>query len=443
MKLKTIIAIILFSVSLTFASHKIEVSIKDAPEGNFYLFKIRGETHIKTDSAHCSHEHLFFKGTYEPGMYYIHHGRQAFSFLINEPHIKFATDAASMKKSLKIIKSKENELWLNYLKSRDQVFQKMEVLKSISIWFDRKTEVYKSAKKEYDQVQKELHSFLKKKHSKTQAEQFILADLNPKLQFELPFDQQKDFLKEHWFDYVNWDEPALINSDILTNKIKDYLNLYSSRSKKGLELQENYKSAVDHILLFALENEQVNRFVQQYLVKRFELFSMEEVLAYMATEYAPVEQSCGMENSDAEILERLRKYAQLSIGKKALDISLPDINGKNRTLSRSLKSKNLVLFWSSQCHHCVTLLPQIQEWYKSAKLQGWSLYTVSLDKESKKLESIIKEHKLDFPVASDFKGWNSKAALDYNIHATPSMIVLDNNRTILGKPLWLAELEAF
>ncbi|BDD12564.1 hypothetical protein FUAX_49960 (plasmid) [Fulvitalea axinellae] len=80
------------------------------------------------------------------------------------------------------------------------------------------------------------------------------------------------------------------------------------------------------------------------------------------------------------------------------------------------------------------MMPQLNEWYKSAKREGWTLSAVSLDTDLGKLKNTADELAPDIPVYSDFEGWKGPAAVSYNVNATPALFVLDKNLTIIGKP---------
>jgi hypothetical protein len=42
---------------------------------------------------------------------------------------------------------------------------------------------------------------------------------------------------------------------------------------------------------------------------------------------------------------------------------------------------------------------------------------------------------------SDQKGWDGKAANDYFIYATPTMLLVDSDRKIMGKPMTIEDLK--
>ena len=53
----------------------------------------------------------------------------------------------------------------------------------------------------------------------------------------------------------------------------------------------------------------------------------------------------------------------------------------------------------------------------------------------------LSEHNFNWINASELKGWNSKIAIDYNIYATPTLLLLDENRQIMSKPLSMTKIK--
>ncbi len=423
------------------AQQSIELELQNAPKGYMYLQKISGDNHIKIDSAKCINNHLVFTGKFEPGMYYINQGLNAFSFLVNEKRIRFLSDFAAMPNHLKVVESRENKIWFKYLKKRDEMFQKIKMLKPITVWYDKGTEFHKQAVREYNNVQALFHDFIRTIPEESMAFDYAMADVKPKLKAELSFKDQKDELKPDWFAKVNWQQTALINSDILTNKLKDFLGLYNQRGLNRKQLEEEFKVAVEQILPFAVANEKVGKFVVEFLLKEFERFGLDEVIVHVADIYASLGTNCEMEGSESELQVRLKKYEQMSIGKIAPNLLLPNLKGELFNLKDNLGEKNLVVFWSSWCPHCLQLMPQFKKWYVEAEKQGWQLITVSLDKERQALEKVLDQLKPNFPVLCDFKKWESQAAKDFNIHSTPCLIVLDEKGKIVSKPNVLGDLQ--
>lgn len=419
----------------------IELYVENAPTGKYLLKQIKGQTQIQLQEAIINGGKVVFTGHFESGLYGILKDNVGVSFIVNEPTVSLQTDWKNSANVFKAIHSKENEYWIGYMKKRDEVFNKINLLHPITIGYDRSSPFYEVAIKEFYEVQDQLNVYLESIPKNTLAYQFIQADLRPALAHDKGFGQQKEDLKSKWFEGVNWQEERLLNSDILTNKIDDFMGLYADKSL-GVEQQEaEFKKGIDAVLSKTTSNPKVHEFVLGHFVKKLEQFGMENVILHIAENYANNGDKCEKESSDSEIINRLKKYELLQIGKIAPSISSLDLNGNRTNVLKTLEDKNLLVFWSSRCTHCRQMMPNLQKWYNEAKISGWSLITISLDKEKQDLTQAVEELKLDFPIYSDYQGWKSNAALDYNVSATPAMFVLDKDRKIIGKPNWVSEVE--
>ncbi|MCD5969275.1 thioredoxin family protein [Riemerella anatipestifer] len=108
------------------------------------------------------------------------------------------------------------------------------------------------------------------------------------------------------------------------------------------------------------------------------------------------------------------------------------INTKSKKLSDIKSNKKLILFWSSECPHCVAELPLILESYNKLKSNNIEVIGLSLDTNAESYQETVKN--LPWINDSELKGWNSSYADTYNINATPSYFLLDSNNKILSKP---------
>ncbi|MCL3780756.1 redoxin domain-containing protein [Prolixibacteraceae bacterium JC049] len=410
---------------------RIELELAGEVSQEFYLKQITRDKHILVDSAKCVNNQVVFNGHYENGMYYIQHKYSAFTFLVNEEKMVFKADCNDLRSSLKVLESEENSIWLTYIKRRDIVYKRLKMITPITNWYDPNTLFYSQAVEEFNNVQNSFRSWCRNAKANSMAKAFLMADLKPALAHNKTFEEQKEHLKMHWFDNVNWEKRELINSDILSNKIRDFLGLYTSRNFNAKQLEEAFCKAIDQFLPLVIDYPEMYGFVLEFLTKEMERYGMDAVVVHMATNYPLLDEKC---HAEGDLAEQLKQYAKMGIGKIAPDITTPIWNEKSRKGKVQFQKKTLLVFWSTACPHCTHLIPYLDKWYKKAKTKGWQLITVSLDVDQKTLKEFIIKNSLDFTVLCDFNGWKGKAVVDYNIHSTPAMMVLDADRKIIDKP---------
>ena len=134
--------------------------------------------------------------------------------------------------------------------------------------------------------------------------------------------------------------------------------------------------------------------------------------------------------------------AEKWVGKPAPDFTLPDVNGKQVSLS-SFKGKYVLIdFWASWCKPCRMENPNVVAAYNKFKNKNFTILGVSLDESKEAWLSAIKADNLTWPHVSDLKQWESMVIPLYQFNGIPYNVLLDPLGNVIAEGLRGADLEA-
>jgi len=447
--MKYILSILLLFISLITIAQKnydINVTFKDLSGKKILLTSFLGDKNAILDSAFTDESGSIsfnFNENKYSGMYrLIISKNNHFDFIFNNENVEIISNKNILIDSLKILQSKENKIYYDFLKYEYGVQNKLELLSSIIDFYPEDDEFYSIAVEKFSNLQLNRDRYINEivdNNPDTYVGRVINTYKTPFLSPDLKGKERMEYLKQHFYDSISYNDTALLRSNAITNNIVSYLSLYSNRQLTQHQLEDEFIKAVQVILLKADENPKIYEFVMSYLVEGFEKFKFEKVLNYMAENFA-IPGACENAERKSLLQNRLEQFQKLAVDKIAPDISVPDTNGNSINFSDIPTDYTLVIFWASWCPHCTSMFPALNKLYEGQQTKKWEVLAVSIDSDKAAWFGEMRQHNLKWLQASELKGWNSNIANDYNIYATPTMFLLDKNRKILAKPLTVPEL---
>lgn len=131
-------------------------------------------------------------------------------------------------------------------------------------------------------------------------------------------------------------------------------------------------------------------------------------------------------DEESEIAMRLLTAVMLPENKA------PDINGVKYAEEDSLLKKKLIIFYSSNCKECETLLSEVINYYTVLSEKEVRVISISCDTDSLSYDKYAQT----FPWTDklcDYKSYSSENFKNYGVAAVPTIYLIDNDGIITGQ----------
>lgn len=442
-----VVAIVLFAtIAQAQKTYTVKVFIDEHPNSQVLLAGFYGDKNSILDTAITDMDgnlSFVFPEDRPSGMYRLFLTQKNFAdFIFDQEDIELRTGFDAPMDSMKVVKSWSNKVYYDFLRAEQDFNIKLELLGPVVSYFPKNDDFYKLSVTKFNLLQKERDDYILKAAAKkpdSYVSKVILFQRTPMLPTNISEQEKSEFMRIHFFDKMNFDDPELLRSDVYPNKLIAFLSLFSNRNFTQEQLEDSFIKGMAILMSKPFDNKLVREYVIEYLLKGFERYGLERVIAHIAETYND-ETQC--ENEDKSDLQtRLDNYKKLAEGKIAPEIAIPDQNG-NLILFSDIKSDYvMVIFWASWCPHCTQMIPEIKKLYDAQKRKKIEVIAISLDKEIEVWSKYITEQNLSWINSCDTKSWGSKVVTDYNIYATPTIILLDKDRKILSKPITIQAVQ--
>jgi len=348
-------------------------------------------------------------------------------------------DPTKPKENPYFIDSKENT---RYYKNLNAIGLKQQKLDSLQVLYFQEQDSLNinELKRKYMIQSKELATLLKGFETE---KNLIIKDLlvaNTRIQPNEPIRDPENYLpfvKEHFFDSIDFNNTSLINSSVLIDKVMDYV-FYLTVSR-DLETQNNlYKEALTHVL-DKIENSTLRAgFIQALL----QSFAKEENIVLTDYLFEHYYEKLPFDIQNKDFKKTMQQELSTALGRTASDINWIEDKKPINLLSIENYDHYIIVFWSTTCSHCMKEIPQLYEYTKD----NTKIKVIAIGMETDESKGSWKSETYYYPEITHVLGlgkWENPIARKYNVVATPSYFVLDADKKIIDKPYELVDLKVF
>ena len=460
MKTRTLIltiASLIISSALFSQGHKITVKVDNTQDTIMYLVNYNGDKqYIKDTVDNQGNGTFIFQGEEKlpQGIYLAaRQDKNYFEFLVTEDQkFKMSTTYGNMLENMDVKGSKENKYFYDFLQFANSKNQRIsKINKEIKTLLPEDSLKKQKLIRKKDSLSKLINDYKENfisEHPESLMAQIYTASRDPEVP-EAPDDltskeQQKwqyNYFTEHYFDNLDLSDERMLHTPVLHQRVSNYIN------KVLVQDPDTIIKAADRMLKMAEGSKKITKYLTWYITynaEQSDIMGMDEVFVHMVDNYFGKEKTPWVSN---KVLNNLKKRADklrnLLIGKKAPNMLLQDTAGNNVPL-HSIDAKYLAIyFWEPGCGHCERETPKLKKIYDDLKDDGFKVYSVCIDRNNpKKWKSYINENNLDWINVYDGNKWTNFREL-YDLIATPTIYLLDENKKILAKRINSSQLKKF
>lgn len=442
---KILFSIILFS-QITFGQNYVKGTMNPAYSNQYnwvILYQLKGakQVYIGNTTLANGEFKINIPATASKGVYrlmYKMDQKSQVDFIYNKENVELTFNPKEPKTSVKFIVSDENKLYSNYLIKATALQQKLDSLQLEYFHLkDNKSKMevsnlYSKTLKDYKETEKSYQL----KSEGLQASHFIKANevYFPSKLLKTP----QEFLnskKQHYFDFVNFEDKVLQNSIFITEKVIDYV-FYLSVSEDVSVQNSLYKQAIKEVEEKAGNDLLLKSDLLTTILYNFNQQENAPLMKYVLNIYTKLPK----EFQNLEVIKDTKNKLKLAIGNVAPDFSWQE-NGVTKKLSNlNIADHYILVFWSTTCSHCLHEIPLLHEFSKTLK----DVHVIGFTLEKDDLG--FKKYSKLYPEWTNVLGlnkWQNKTARTYEIRATPTYFILDKNKRIVAKPNHFEDVKAF
>ena len=407
------------------------------------LYQLKGakQLYIKNVTIENGEFSIDFPENSPKGMYRLMYSQQNGSFvdfIYNNENIEVKLNPENPFETVEFITSEENKMYSNYLIESANWQQELDAYQ-ISYFNMEEEKERKISQEEYSKLVIKFKSFQKEFENKATgkfAQHFI--KVNHKYYSANLIKTPQEYLnseKQHYFDFINFEDEVLLNSSFLNEKITDYV-FYLNGSDDAEVQMALYKNAVKEVLVRIQDTNLQSEIITTMLYNFAQLENTVLIDFVIENYYNKLPE----EVKNEAIINEIKEKVKLAVGKFAPEITWKEDNTTKKLSELTIAENYMVVFWSTSCSHCLVEIPKLYEYTKDKT----NIHVIAFALEEDELGFDYYTPKFEkWTNILGLKKWQNPIARAYQINSTPNYFILDKNKKIIAKPNSFIDVEAF
>lgn len=449
-----VIGILLFSSEIVSQdSYKIKINIEGNSDSLLLLTSYYGEKIKLVDTAYNNSKGDFIFEGYQklPGGIYMtvsSDKKKLFEFIVGkDQNFSMQTDTSNYVQNMKIVGSKDNQVFFDYLLYNENLYQKnKELVNKIDSLSALNLDV-KDLQNERNDLNKEAINY-KIDIINNNKDLFVSTLLNSMRDVDIPDSLENSidstsvyrYYRTHYWDNLKLNDSSLLRTPILMRKVKQYMDNMVAINP------DSVITAIDDVIAKTRPSKEVTGYLVWHFISEYQnpkYMGFDKVFVHLVDNYFSKEEIINTTPSILSSLqERADKIRPILLNMPAPNLILIDTAGV-LTSFRSIKNKYTVLFfWDSECGICGKEIIAINDIYKKPEYD-FEVFAINVNSDLEKWKEAIKEKNVPGINVNGTRSATKDFHDLYDIYGTPVIYVLDKEKRIIAKRISADKLAAF
>lgn len=482
--MKNLLLLFAFIFPVLAFSQKIKIKVADEKDTTVFLVKYYGNKTLYADTAEMVGGVVTFDGSKQKAgmMGLLLPGQKFFEFIYNNADVDFETKGPNYVGNMKVKKSEENILFLEYINTLNANREKSTALLNKANALDKDSKEYKDLMTKIDAISIDVKNY-QHKFAIDNKDKLVGKIVKMITEVEVPEPPKNEkgeiidsnfryfYYRDHFFDNVDLRDDRLVNVAMYHQKLDVFF---------GEKFLLQNPDTIAHFAIQLLDKMDYRSEIFKYTltqvmitVEQSKVMGMDKAFIILGERYYCNTAPDGLpyvdwvkESKMKDICDRVRIGKHLTVGAQAINIILPDTTERNWKSLYDVKAEYTILyFWEASCGHCKKATPLLEKLYtEKLKARNVEVYAVSkaIGDEFKLWKNFSTKNKLTFTNVALTDSIYKDAVKDarkyipkyttieslnfsetYDVYSTPTVYVLDKDKKIVGKRLGLEQLEEF
>ena len=458
-----ILLLICTSAALAQTGYKIDFNVKGWKDTTVFFGHYYGEqTYIKDTAKVNSLGAFSFENskTLPQGVYFLVLDKsKIFDFVISsDQHFAMETSSEDYIRNMKVEGDEDNRLFFENMTFNMERHKEAEpfikVLQDTTL--SKNDPAKRTAQESFSKVNEKVIAYQNEIITKYPAtltarifkttKQIVIPDPPKKSDGSIDSSFQFRYYREHFFDYFDLSDEALIRMPrpLYQEKLKEYL------SKLFVPDPDTITKAIVKLADKAKKNQETYKYLVWNCLVNYqapEIMGLDRVYVNLYDKYyASGEMDFWISSA---IKQNLKDYAEKLrgslVGDQGRNLKMQDQNLQPKSLYDIKKKYTFIFFYDPDCGHCREETPKLVEFYNKNKVKfDLEVFAVTIDTSMQKMKDFVKEFKTSGWInVNGPRSYQGSYAKSYNAEQTPTLYILDNKKKIIAKKPPIEKLEEF